>query len=107
MKKLIFALILLCASSAWGADVKLDWDEVPGATGYKIQMSTDMGVTWLTPVDCGMTKPYIYTNVPEDRLIMFRVSAYNAVKNALNDYGGVWYDHRMKLANPTGVSVGN
>jgi len=107
MKKFIFALSLLLVSSAWGADVKLDWDESPGASGYKIQMSTDLGVTWLAPVDAQMVKPFTYTGVPEDKLVMFRISAYNSGKESLNDWGGAWYDHRKKLSSPSGVGVSN
>jgi len=107
MKKFIFILILLCTTSIHAADVKLDWDVVPLATGYKIQMSTDLGVTWLASVDAKLVKPYVYTGVPEDKLVLFRISSYNVGKESLNDYAGAWYDHRKKLAAPSGVSVNN
>ena len=103
MKKLIITLILLIAIPCFAADVTLDWDAAPGATGYKIQMSTDMGVTWSVPIDAGTTKPYIYTGVPEDRIVMFRVAAYNAAVDVWNYFAGVWYDHRQRLLCPSGV----
>lgn len=103
MKKLILILILSVAVPCFAADVTLDWDSVDGATGYKIQMSTDMGITWGAPIDVGVTKPFVYTNVPEDRLIMFRASAYNAVVESINKYAGVWYDHRQKLTCPVAM----
>lgn len=111
MRKVLYTMFIIFAVLFWftpskAADVTLDWDAVPGATGYKIQMSTDMGVTWSAPVDAGTTKPYVYVNVPEDRLIMFRASAYNTAAEAINKYAGVWYDHRQKLLCPTAMSVG-
>jgi hypothetical protein len=103
---IIFMLvILLLATNAWSADVKLDWDSVSGATGYKIQMSLDNGVTWQTAVDAKLVKPYTYLGVPEDKLVVFRVASYNAVGEAWNRYAFAAYDHRQRLSEPTALGV--
>ena len=99
MKKLIFLAVLLIPSFVFAADVKLDWDASAGATGYKVEMSTDLGVTWQAPI-LATSKPFVYPGVPEDKLILFRVSSFNAVAEATNKYAGCWYDHRQKLGYP-------
>ena len=103
MKKLIF-LALLIPSFVFAADVKLDWDASAGATGYKVYMSLDKGVTWLAPLTT-TTKPFVYPGVPEDKEIKFKISAFNGVTEAVNNYAGVWYDHRALLLNPTGFGI--
>ena len=102
MKKLLLILLLI-SSTAFAANVTLDWDAVDGATGYKIQMSTDLGANWSVPVDAGTTKPFVYVNVPEDKLVMFRIAAYNDAMDVYNYHAGVWYDHRQKLLYPSGM----
>ena len=103
MKKLIFLALLIIAllisPLVFAADVKLDWDASSGATGYRVEMSTDMGVTWQAPI-LATSKPFTYPGVPEDKLILFRVSSFNAVAEATNKYAGCWYDHRQKLGVP-------
>jgi hypothetical protein len=98
-------IFLLLSASAMAADVRLDWDASTGATGYKISMSTDLGATWQTPVDAGMTKPFTYLNVPEDKMIIFKVAAYNTGTDEWNNYAGAWYDHRLRLSAPVGTGV--
>jgi hypothetical protein len=98
-------IFLLLSASAMAADVHLDWDVSPGATGYKISMSTDMGATWQTPVDAGTAKPFTYPNVPEDKMIIFKVAAYNSGTTEWNNYAGAWYDHRLRLSAPVGTGV--
>lgn len=108
MKNFLFlaaAMALLFVSAAAAADVRLDWDATPGATGYKISMSTDLGATWQTPIDIKMAKPYTYTNVPEDKLILFKIAAYNSGATAWNDYAFAAYDHRLKLLPPSGPGI--
>jgi hypothetical protein len=102
--KFLIAFLLL-TTSAFSADVRLDWDAATGATGYNISMSTDLGVTWQTPVDAGMTKPFTYPSVPEDKMIIFKIAAYNTVTTEWNNYAGAWYDHRLKLSAPVGAGI--
>lgn len=59
--------------SAIAADVKIDWQPVTGATGYRISMSLDNGQTWQPPVDAGMTRPFTYDGVPEDKLVLSNI----------------------------------
>ena len=80
MKKLItilFMAIMLMAFSVQAADLPMAWDASAGATGYKVYVSVDNGATWDAGVDVGNVTTYTYLNVPEDGLILFRVSAYN------------------------------
>lgn len=92
--------------TAHAADVPLKWDPSPGATGYKVFMSTDQGETWLTPMDIGNVTAFTYTNVLEDRLILFKASAYNEGGEAVRTWSGAWYDHRKKpLTPPAGQGI--
>lgn len=110
MKKIILVLaglFMLTASVTLAADVKLDWDVVTGATGYKISMSTDLGKTWAAAVDAGTTKPFIFPNCPDDKLVLFKISAYNTTAgDTWNNWAGAWYDGTKKpLATPMGTGV--
>ena len=91
---IIFSLLLVSVSYA--GDVNLKWDVATGVTGYKVYMSTDAGATWLAPKDVGLVLTYIYTGVVEDRLVLFKVSAYNAVGESITHWAGAWYDGRKK-----------
>lgn len=93
--------LLVVVSMSWAAEVTLNWDAVPGATGYKLYMSTDQGQTWDTGLDVGDVTTYAVAGVVEDRLVMWRASAYNASNEAIRFEAGVWYDHRLKPVNPT------
>ena len=99
---------------AFAADVQMKWDAVSGATGYKIYMSTDMGDTWDNGVDVGMAQQnptvpseriYTYQNVPEDRMVLFKGSAYNANAETIRDWSGAWYDHRKKPLETPGLGI--
>ena len=102
---ILSAVCILAGFQAFAADVTLDWDASPGATGYKISLSRDMGGTWDAPVDAGTVKPYVYKNVPEDRVIFFKIAAYNAVATAWNNHAMAAYDHRLKLLPPSGPGI--
>jgi len=93
---------LVVGSLSFAADVTLTWDAVAGATGYKLYMSTDQGVSWDPGTDVGDVTTYAVAGVVEDRLVMWRASAYNASNEAIRFEAGVWYDHRLKPVNPTG-----
>lgn len=102
MKTLLTILIFLCASVAQAADVEMGWDEVTDATGYKIYMSTDQGASWDLGTDVGLAQQdpdnsqrriYTYPNVPEDILILFMGSAYNANAETIKTWSGCWYNH--------------
>lgn len=99
-------LIVLFASISLAADVSLKWDASTGATGYKIQKSVDLGVTWSTAIDVGNVITYTYTNVEENVLVIFRASAYNAVGESVRTWSGAWFDSRKKpVATPSGQGI--
>ena len=93
---LLAAVLILTASLCLAADVALKWDASSGATGYKIQKSLDLGVTWLPAVDVGNVLTFTYTNVEENVLVLFRASAYNANGEAIRTWSGAWFDQRKK-----------
>ena len=109
MKKWTFIVALLgMLFLGWivaeAANVKLDWDSNITGTTYKIEMSVDLGATWLAAVTA-TTKPFVYPNVPEDKLVLFRVSAFNNAGQTVTRHAGAWYDHRKLLPATTGLSA--
>lgn len=106
MKKLLIALAFtLYPALAFGADVTLQWDASVGATGYKLQMSTDSGATWSAEKDTTATT-YVWTGAPDTGLVLFRVAAYNATGKAIRTEAGVWYRGDWIVPNkPQGVGV--
>jgi hypothetical protein len=107
MKKMIvvFLIIALFATGSIAADVKLDWDVSPGATGYFISISVDQGATWGTAIDAKAVKPYTVTGVPDDRLVLFKIAGYNTGATAWNNYAFAAYDGRLKLLPPSGPGI--
>lgn len=103
MKTLIIVLILLVAASAMAADVSIAWDTAQGATGYKLQMSTDTGATWSAGVDVGNVLTYTLLGVPDTGLVLFRVLAYNVQDEAITTWAGAWYNNDWK---PPGYAGG-
>jgi len=106
-KTLFLSLIFVfMVSVALAADVTLKWDPSSGATGYKIQKSVDLGVTWSTAIDVGNVTTYIYTNVEENVLVFFRASAYNAAGESVRTWSGAWFDQRKKpTSSPSGQGI--
>lgn len=101
MKTLLLTLLFVFFSSVcFSANVTLEWNPSSGATGYKIYKSTDLGVTWSTPVDVGNVLTYTYLNVEENTLILFRASAYNASGESIRSWSGAWFDNRKKPVDP-------
>ena len=94
MKTIIIALIfaLISVTTAMAADVALQWEPVAEATGYKLYLSEDMGSTWDTPIDVGNVTTTVYPNVPEDKMVLFRVGAYNTNGETVRTWSGAWYN---------------
>ena len=93
MKRILItiATILLLATSSLAADLHMAWDPSPGATGYKLQISTDMGASWGEIRDTGSTVPeYTWLGAPDTGLVLFRVMSYNPHGEAWNTTHGVW-----------------
>lgn len=93
----IILFILFLTINANAVDLTLAWEPSTGATGYKVRMSIDGGLRYDLERDTQSTETtYIWTNAPEDKLLMFKVAAYDATDVAFNNYAGCWYDHRLK-----------
>ena len=113
MKKLIILFVMLFATAAFSADVPMKWNVTPDATGYKIYMSTSITmvdgklvVVWDAGKDVGNVTSYLYKDVPEDKMILFKGSAYNANGEEIKHWAGVWYDHTKKPPEPmTGLGI--
>ena len=102
MKKLLILLVVLFATSVQAADVNLRWDVSPDATGYKVYMSIDNGRSWDGGLDVGNVTAYTYQNVPDNGLILFKGSAYNANGEAVRSWSGAWYNGDWKPPTPQG-----
>ena len=107
MRKLLLVLaFVFMASTVFAADVDLKWDAVPGATGYKIYKSEDMGVTWATPINVGNVTSYKYLGVIETKLVLFRASAFDANGESIRTWSGAWFDYTKKPINtPSGTGI--
>ncbi len=108
MLRIVFLVLLFVfiVSPSFGADVVLKWDPSSGATGYKVQKSTDLGVTWSTAIDVGNVTTFTYTNVEENALVFFRASAYNAAGESVRSWSGAWFDARKKpISAPSGQGI--
>jgi hypothetical protein len=94
------AVLVLGGSVGFAADVSLKWDPSEGATGYKVQKSLDLGVTWSTGIDVGSVTTFVFKNVEENVLVLFRASAYNAAGESIRTWSGAWFDARKKPVSP-------
>lgn len=103
---IVIFVLILTVSTVLAADVDLKWDASPGATGYKIQKSLDLGVTWGAAIDLGNVTVYRFLNVEENVLILFRASAYNANSESIRTWSGAWFDQRKKpVSSPSGQGI--
>ena len=102
----VFASLLFLLSlspAVWAIDNTLRWLPAQGAEGYKIYQSTDNGTTWSPPVDVGNVTETTLTNVPESGLVLYKVSAYNALQETITEWQGAWFN---ALWMPPGATVG-
>jgi len=113
--------LLLTAMSLQAADINVTWTASPGNPGYKMEYSTDNGTTWSAPKDVGQITPvdyvtasgthllvctYLWKGLPDNGLIIIRVSAYNAVGLATRTDAGAWYNKSWSIpAIPGGVGI--
>lgn len=106
MKKLFVLIALLIAVPCFAADITVKWDGAQGATGYKLYQSTDGGTTWTLVADVGNVLQRAVTGVAEDRMVFYRVGAYNATGETIRYEAGAWYDFRKKPpGNPSGAGI--
>ena len=90
-------MALIISSTALAADVTLYWDASTGATGYKLYASTDLGATWSAPHDVGNVQTYVWPNVSDTVLTLFRVGAYNTQGELIRTEAGAWYNGSWNL----------
>lgn len=106
MFMIVFLMFLFSAATVNAADVYLKWNPVSGATGYKIYSSGDMGMNWDAGLDVANVSEYTTTGVAEDRMVLFKVSAYNANGESVSNWMGAWYDHRkLPLGYADGLGI--
>lgn len=99
-------IIILISTTLFAVDIKVGWDTVPGANGYKIMMSQDAGVTWTPSIDLPpIPTTFTWISAPEDKFLIFKVCATNAAVTQCANWQGVWYDHRLKLLHPSGFGI--
>ena len=103
MKKLLLILVLvLFPVFCFAADVTLEWDIAEGATSYKIQMSTDLGLTWAEERDAGSETTFVWTGAPDTGLLLFRAVASNAVGETARTWSGAFYNGDWRLPDSPG-----
>ena len=107
MRKLLMTIAcVLLVSTASAADIHLKWDPSTGATGYKLYMSTDNGQTWDAGSDVGNVTEVAAFTVPDDQLVLIRVSAYNAQGESIRYDAGVFYNSSWKVpSQPSGAGI--
>ena len=87
----IMGLVML-AAVAHSAEKTVAWDAVDTAVNYRLELSTDIGVTWtvLATVEAPATQAVL--TVPDDTLCLMRAVAINAAGvEATNYTAGVFY----------------
>ena len=88
MVVVVLAIVSLAALS-WADDITLKWEPEPGATGYRIYRSVDMGVTWTMVQEVGPVTEVLLTQQP-DTLTLYRNSAFNALGEAIRYDAGAF-----------------
>jgi hypothetical protein len=92
LRRLIYFNILafFFVAQVFAGDVTLIWDASPGAASYRVYQSIDSGVTWVEIDETTATEMTI-SGVPEDGLVLFKVSAMKGAHEAARDWSGAWY----------------
>lgn len=90
--------MLMCAP-AMAYEVHVVWDVEPGADTYKVELSTDLGVSWVV-MDDSLTQPDYVAVVPDVGLSLLRASNCSQTAGCtLRPASGVW-------ANPEWSALG-
>lgn len=115
--KALFGVIafFLMIGMAWSADVNLKWEASAEATGYKIYKSTGFSIvdsqlvfTWDAGIDVNNVTEYTYVGVQETQFVIFKVSAYNAIGETINEWSGAFYNKLwMPPLSAQGLGVGD
>ena len=94
----LWTAVLLCLvvpGTAWGWTEAYSWAAVPGATSYRVEKSTDSGMTWITAGT--VTVPAFPYTGTESGLTLFRVSAINAQGITTRTADGLWHNEAWQL----------
>jgi len=102
-------ILLLIPISVRAEDVILaQWVRAEGATSYKIYQSNELiceKITWNEGIDIGNELNYTF-EVPDNALILWRISAVNEHGETINRHSGAWYYGDWQLPQlPTGLNV--
>ncbi|GAF73740.1 unnamed protein product [marine sediment metagenome] len=90
---LIVGILFFMTGTAFAVDATLNWEASSDSIGYKIFKSLDLGVTWDDGIDVGNVTTYLYTNIEETGLVIFRVSAYNTAGETVTYWSGAWFNY--------------
>ncbi len=90
-------LVTVLATAAEAKTLTISWTGDAAATAYSIYKSTDQGVTWTkikdvtagtsTAMSTTLTTP---TDLPDNALVLLRLSAKNAQGEAIRTEVGIW-----------------
>lgn len=93
----IIGLAVLAAAGPAHAWTQTGQAADPTATSFKIEKSTDSGVTWSVAI-ASTTSPWTYTGLAaETGLVLFRVSGCNAVGCTIRPNDGTWHNEAWAL----------
>ena len=121
MKKtlLVLSFLLLISHQVFSAEINVECKAVAGADGYKIEISSDLGATWVEVTGLTWTT-HIWTSViegtqevvrtsltvPDNVLVLARVASYNSVGEAWRLESGVFFNSSWKpLLSPKGFGA--
>ncbi len=88
MSKILISVIVLffLSTLAFSAQVELNWDSNPDASGYKIFQATESGVyDYDSPAWNGTGESTIITNLENSKTYYFVIRAYNSCGNESAD----------------------
>lgn len=91
MKYIAFLSAFLFASAACAAEIIINWDAIPNASGYRVYQSVDLGATWQQVAEVA-TLPVTVSNVPDAGLVLFRAAAFNSADEAVRTETGFFYN---------------
>jgi hypothetical protein len=96
-------IAVVVAAPAWAWTESFSWSPVTGATSYKVEKSADTGATW-TVASSPTAPAYVYTGT-EPGLVLFRVSACNAIGCGVRAGTGFWHNEAW-LPPPAPANLG-
>ena len=95
-------ILLLLYGTASAQNISLSWNVTAGATSYVLYQSLDKGATWTNVIE--VTTPLVIVNAPEGQLVLYKVSAKNALGESQGGDRGAWFNSTW-TAYPTHLSI--